>query len=316
MFLFRPLTKRVIFLTLFTTLSLMSRAQVDPNVFIRVFPGSFTANTEPEKEPSTAKTIIGALVNAPEYQSHPEEIDNVKAALMGAIGEVRRFNVTEDPFQPEALEGDEPALVFDCTIGTVGVSSTVSEVKASEERSKVTETKESTGVKAKTQSVTETEKQNSYMASVNAVVNFKDARTGTIDKSIKLNSSTMLIQYGSTPQEAIGYTLETIAKNLKKQLNDSYPVYANIIEGDRVKKDKQKEVYIDLGDIHRVNKGLNFKVFTFKTVAGREARKEIGRLRIEEVMGDDISLCKVTKGGVDIKAALDAGEPLIIISYE
>ena len=40
----------------------------------------------------------------------------------------------------------------------------------------------------------------------------------------------------------------------------------------------------------------------------------IGRLKIEEVEGDEISLCKVTKGADKIKTALDEDQTLLITS--
>ena len=57
-------------------------------------------------------------------------------------------------------------------------------------------------------------------------------------------------------------------------------------------------------------------VYTVKTVAGHEAKSQIGKLKIEAVEGDDISRCKVQSGGKDIKAALDAGEKLKVISID
>ena len=57
-------------------------------------------------------------------------------------------------------------------------------------------------------------------------------------------------------------------------------------------------------------------VYEIKTIAGREARSEVGKLRIEAVEGDDISRCKVQSGGKDIKAALDAGQKLRVISID
>lgn len=96
--------------------------------------------------------------------------------------------------------------------------------------------------------------------------------------------------------------------------NKVFPLYASIVEAGEVKKDKQKEVYIDLGAADGVYKGLQFDVFLIKTIAGKEAKTEIGRLKIEEVEGDDISLCKVKKGGDKIKSALDEGLTLLITS--
>ena len=57
-------------------------------------------------------------------------------------------------------------------------------------------------------------------------------------------------------------------------------------------------------------------VYEVKTVAGREAKSQIGKLKIEEVEGSDISRCKVQSGGKDIKAALDAGQQLRVMSID
>ncbi len=75
-------------------------------------------------------------------------------------------------------------------------------------------------------------------------------------------------------------------------------------------------MYIDLGQRDRVYSGMHFNVYTVQTIAGKEAKKEIGRLRITEVMGEEISLCKVTSGGSNIKTAIENGEKLLITSYE
>jgi hypothetical protein len=61
---------------------------------------------------------------------------------------------------------------------------------------------------------------------------------------------------------------------------------------------------------------MHFNVYSIKKIAGREARKELGRIRISEVSGDDISLCKVQRGGKDINAAIEAGETVIVVSME
>jgi hypothetical protein len=57
-------------------------------------------------------------------------------------------------------------------------------------------------------------------------------------------------------------------------------------------------------------------VFQVKKIGGREAKSQIGKLKIEAVEGDDISSCKVQSGGKDIKAAIDAREKLRVISID
>ena len=61
---------------------------------------------------------------------------------------------------------------------------------------------------------------------------------------------------------------------------------------------------------------MHLTVYSVKTIAGRYARKELGKLKITDVMGDDISLCKVTSGGKNIKAALDEGQQVVAITTD
>ena len=79
-------------------------------------------------------------------------------------------------------------------------------------------------------------------------------------------------------------------------------------------KKEERTVYIDLGNNSQVEKGQQFNIYVLKSIAGREARQEIGRVKIEEGMGDELSLCKVTKGEKEGKTALDQEKTLVIIS--
>ena len=65
-----------------------------------------------------------------------------------------------------------------------------------------------------------------------------------------------------------------------------------------------------------IGEDVHFDIFIIGQVAGRETRKHIGRIRVRETLGDDISLCKVQKGGKDIKAAFDNGDAIVAISTD
>ena len=49
---------------------------------------------------------------------------------------------------------------------------------------------------------------------------------------------------------------------------------------------------------------------------GNYVETKIGEVRISEVLGAKISLCKVNKGGEDILTALNAGKTLKLISRQ
>ena len=95
-----------------------------------------------------------------------------------------------------------------------------------------------------------------------------------------------------------------------------YPFSARIIERGTVKGEKQKELYIDLGAAHGVREGTHFDVYVIGSIGGKETRQEIGRLKVKEVKGDEVSLCKVTSGSKEVKAALDSNQQLLIISTD
>lgn len=115
----------------------------------------------------------------------------------------------------------------------------------------------------------------------------------------------------STSDKAIQDALNGLSSRITVWLNNYCPLRANIIEGGATKKDKQKEVYIDLGSSEGAFVGLHMGVYEVKSIAGREAKSQIGKLKVEAVEGDDISRCKVQSGGKEIKAAIGAGQNAI-----
>ena len=82
------------------------------------------------------------------------------------------------------------------------------------------------------------------------------------------------------------------------------------------KNDKQKDLYIDLGAAHGLREGTHFTVYVVGSIGGKETRRQIGRLKVNAIEGDEVSRCKVSSGGKDIKAALDAQQQLLIISTD
>ena len=136
-----------------------------------------------------------------------------------------------------------------------------------------------------------------------------NAYTGVMEDSRTFNAS------GSdtaSEDKAVTAALSNLSGIIAGYFNARYPVNATIIERGEIKKEKQKTVYIDLGTSLSAYKGQQFDVYSVKEIAGKEARIEIGRLKVEEVLGEELSLCKVTKGEKEIKTALDNGSTLVV----
>ena len=159
-----------------------------------------------------------------------------------------------------------------------------------------------------------TETKTYYGAVVTAALTFKNLQSGEITTST-ISGRCSEYSLAKSADEAIRTALGALAENIYEYYNEAYPIRANIIERGREKKDKTKELYIDVGS-RFIGEDVHFDVFVIGQVAGRETRKHLGRIRVRETLGDDISLCKVQKGGKDIKAAFDRGDAIVAISTD
>lgn len=276
-------------------------AQSERNVFFKCATGELNY-TEPasKPEPKAQKTakVIGAIVEgmagqATERENHPEFADAVRQTIAASVNETRRISVIDGYFTEDELNSQMPALLLDGTISSITTTRRFRTVEDS---------------KGKKHNETE------YMAGVLATINLKDIYSGEIVKTININSSSYSASWFTTAEKALGHVMNNMRVQITRELDLSFPLYANIIEGASEKKDKQKEVYIDLGTAAGIDTGLYFAVYTVQTIAGKEAKKEIARLRVTEILGDDITLCKVTHGGKELKKALDEGQQINVIS--
>ena len=243
---------------------------------------------KPEDKGTLAK-VLDALLTGQVSKDQSKYQDAVRAAVVKGLSQSHRIIAIDGQ-----LSKDEAALPNAMYIdGTVSNLSTTSK----------TENYESDG---------KTRYRTYYKALIGVTLHFKDAKTDEVFASPAFNLSQWDVSWIETQEGAMMKALEKLSSTITDYCNKWLPLSANVLEGARDKKDKQKEVYIDLGSKEGAYEGLHMGVYTVKTIAGKEAKKQIGRLKIMEVLGDDISLCKVQSGGKDIKAALDAGETLVI----
>ncbi len=292
--------KRTLLATLALALALTVQAQVERNVVYQCVRGNL-AYTEPvQKKESTAKTvgkILGNVLQAAagtntSTTDHPEYADAVKDAIMGAVGSARRVNVIDGSFDQTA---NEVAMYCDATISSITCTTRI--VTWEDENKKKHE-------------------RTDYRGNIVGTFTLKDAGNNQIVLTRTINSSSWVSSWADSPDKAIGYAIDGMKDYIRTTLNNALPIYANIVEGSRATEKKSKEVYINVGENFGCYNGMHFDVYTVKTVAGKEAKKRVGQLRITETMGSDISLCKVQRGGAEIKTAIDAGEALLITSQD
>lgn len=242
---------------------------------------------------AVGKILTGVLTGQTSVEATKYEND-VRVAIIKGLAQAHRYHFLEEMVRGEDAD-EEGNLMVDAIITNIKAKSGANTTVLTK-NSKVTPTTYYTGI-------------------VEVFLRVKDLKTEKMaDVSLKGKSSTNSTY--STQDGAIKNAISSLSAHITSWLNKQLPLKANIIEGANVKRDKQKEVYIDLGRSEGAYKGLHMGVFRVKTVAGREAQTQIGKLRIEEVEGDDISLCKVQSGSKDIKAAIEAGEELRVVSIE
>lgn len=270
-------------------------AQTERNSIYNIGIGSFSYTPKDEK-PNAGKVIgniASAVVRGKKSRQLPDYANDVRAAIAKGFGNVRRLQAIDGKtFQEEKLK-DPNLLYAEGNIANISISTNGPSLK---ERKRLKN--------SVIEGYTNTE------GHINVTINLKNASTGAVEDSRIFTASGS--DQGSE-EEAMSKALYNLAIVIANYYNDLFPISASIIERGEAKKEKQKTVYIDLGTNYSIYKGQQFNIYSVKTIAGKEARMEIGRLKVEEVLGEELSLCKVTKGGKEVKTALDTGSNLLVI---
>lgn len=274
---------------------LTATAQKERNTIYRIGVGEliYTPPTEGRKTTSVLKDVAEVLLSGQITKQQPQYAEAVRASLMNGLSKVILFRPSDGIVSQTDLSDGIPSFFVDGTIANISVVSR-SETTKDGKGNKHTDT--------------------SYRSNLSVTVNLKNPADGSVVDSRTFTISDSDLYWMTSGEKAMTNALERLTTKVTDYYNHLFPLQASIIEKGESKKNKQKDVYIDLGASDGAYKGQQFEVFTVKTIAGKEARAIIGRLKIEEVEGDEISLCKVTKGSDKIKSALDDGENLIVVS--
>lgn len=261
--------------------------QTEKNVRYRIGIGGFTHSFKQEK--STVGSVLGEVANTvltgKATHQRPQYADAVRASIVSGLGNVIRLDVVD-----RCPDSHEDAFYVDGIISNISTTSKLEPTKKGEPDREY------------------------FRALITVTVNLKNAKTDEITDSRVFSITDNDGGWMSSAEKSVDYALRKLANNITAHYNGIFPLSASVVEGGEVSKDKQKTVYADLGSACGAYVGLHFTVFSVKTIAGKEARIEVGRLKIEKVLGEELSLCKVSKGNKQIKEALDNGDTLVLTS--
>ena len=254
------------------------------------------ASYEIKAQKPTAGKVLGTIASAAAGITtdthHEDKVPAVNAAVQTALKHIRRFNPVD------ALMENEDGYLLTGQITNLTTTS----------QTEVHTSKDSKGKEIKKTTVR-------YDAVAEISLTLKEMISGsTSTQTFKCTAYSD--GAAATADKALTTAIKRLEGKIAYYYNRMFPTHATIVERGNEKKDKQKEVYIDAGTTTRTYEDMHFAVYVIGQIAGRETKKEIGRLKVNEVLGEDISLCKVQKGGKDIKAALDEGKQIVVISID
>ncbi len=151
-----------------------------------------------------------------------------------------------------------------------------------------------------------------YRATATYTLSIINAANGTLEKQENFES----IGSGETEAAAASASLEISQKPLERFINNVYKVQGKIEEIEANDGKKAKSVYVNLGSNDGIAKGKKLEVSKEITIAGKKSNKLIGEVTVTEVMGENISLCKVNKGGEEILTEFNKGTTLPVKTKE
>ena len=160
-----------------------------------------------------------------------------------------------------------------------------------------------------------------YKASATFILRLVNAVDGTMLKARTFNISSSYgdgFHYSDSKTEA--KAIQSVKSRISNAMRDftiaSFPKVAMVEGVGEISKNNKdvKTLYIGLGSDDGIMKGYKYNVCVQKQVGSKVVTDVIGKVEVTSVSGRDISLCKVKKGGSEIKRALDLNQPLYVVT--
>ena len=197
----------------------------DRNRIIALGVRNFTYTPKEEKETvgSALGSIASVLITGQNTTQQPQYKDAVRAAIVRGLTSGFRTIATD-----MGNIGEQTNATFDYY-----VDATINNI--------------STTTKTESTTTTKNGVNTYYKARVGITLQFKDSQTEEVIASPMFKISDVDVAWIETEESAITSTLRKLSAYVGGYCNRKYPIYGTILESARQSKDKQKEVYIDLG---------------------------------------------------------------------
>ncbi|MBQ7622778.1 MAG: hypothetical protein IJS66_03465 [Bacteroidales bacterium] len=144
-----------------------------------------------------------------------------------------------------------------------------------------------------------------YKAEMLYVITLTDTSTGQVIGTKEKH------HYGSSTENsesAFASTFTLIDEDMKRLVDEKFPLTGKVVTIDQSHPKKGAQaVYVELGSDLGLKAGDRFDVYKIVEVAGQQISKLIGAGKVKEISSGALSLCQISKGGVEIQEAINSG---------
>ena len=149
---------------------------------------------------------------------------------------------------------------------------------------------------------------NGYKSTLPITVKIIETESGSVVNSKYFESATPERQL--TPQDALNKALNVFEPLLTDYVLNNFPLELSIARIETEKKGKATEVIIYGGSSFGIEKGAVFEVASIDRSLGGALPKQIGVIKVSEVLNDKFSKASVKKGGEEISRAISNSQEI------
>lgn len=121
---------------------------------------------------------------------------------------------------------------------------------------------------------------------------------------------------GSSADMALYETLSRVEREMGVFVSKYFKVRGTVVEMGDMKNGKPKSCYINLGSSSGIVTGQELLVYEVKMIAGYKAQEVVGTIKVESIVADGLSKCKIVAGVSEILQAFQSGHEIFIEEKE
>lgn len=151
-----------------------------------------------------------------------------------------------------------------------------------------------------------------YTGNVVFTLKVVNAENGSIIGAETYQYSDSSAGNGVSADGALYETLSKVKDAMASFVSKYFKTKGAVVEIGDLKNGKPKTCYISLGTSSGVKEGDTFIVHEVNMIAAVEVQEAVGKVKVETVLADGLSRCKISSGAEKILSAFQAGHELLV----